>query len=111
MIALKILLSIALVFTALGLACAVWASRLRREPELGRRRDTPAKRPYSRAELDAITARAEARRWADPLGLRRPLFFRSVRVPSAGEADGGDQVHPGFPAVRYFSLIREDRDV
>lgn len=101
MIALKILLSIALVFTALGLACAV---------SLGRRRDTPAKRPYSRAELEAMTARAEQRRWADPLGLRRPFFFRSVRVPSA-EADGGDQVHPGFPAVRYFSLIREDRDV
>ncbi|MBR0855639.1 hypothetical protein [Bradyrhizobium liaoningense] len=105
MIVAKILISIALVFTALSLACAVTFGR--------RARHAPAKPSfgYTRAELEAMTARAEERRWADPLGLRRPLFFSSVRLPSAGEADGGDQVHPGFPAVRYFRLIRGDRDV
>ncbi|WP_025036110.1 hypothetical protein [Bradyrhizobium sp. DOA9] len=126
MMAAKILISIALVFTALGLACAVWASRLAREPELGRRQRHPSAKPYfddkhpfgyTRAELDALTTRSRARSALDPLGLRRPLFFSSVRLPSAGEADGGDQVHPGFPAVRYFRaerssvvrLIRSDR--
>ncbi|UEM09040.1 hypothetical protein J4G43_030340 [Bradyrhizobium barranii subsp. barranii] len=101
MITAKILISIALVFIALSLASAMTLGRRRRHPS--------AKLPYSRAELEAMTARAEARRWADPLGLRRPLFFRSVRLPSGTAADGGDQVHPGFPAVRYFSMIREDR--
>lgn len=101
MIATKILISIALVFIALSLASAMTLGR--------RRRHAPAELPYSRAELEAMTVRAEERRWADPLGLRRPLFFRPVRLPSATAADGGDQVHPGFPAVRYFSMIREDR--
>lgn len=104
MMAAKILISIALVFIALVFACAVL---------LGRRRDTPAKPSfgYTRADLEAMTRRAEARAALDPLRLRRPLFFRSVRAPSGTAADGGDQVHPGFPAVRYFRLIRGDRNV
>ncbi|TGN90895.1 hypothetical protein EOW77_0003415 [Bradyrhizobium yuanmingense] len=105
MIITKVLLSIALVFIALVLACAV---------RLGRRRDTPAKPSfgYTRADLEALTERSRARAASDPLGLRRPLFFRSVRSPSARceEADGGDPLHTGFPAVRYFRLIRGDRE-
>lgn len=103
MLAAKILISIALVFTALSLASAVTLGR--------RRRHAPAKPSfgYTRAELDALTARSDARAAADPLQLRRPLFFRSVRVPSGAAADGGDHLHPGFPAVRYFRLVREER--
>lgn len=110
MITAKILISIALVFIALSLACAV---------QLGRRQRHPPAKPsfkdkpsfgYTRADLEAMTRRAETRAAADPFGLRRPLFFRSVPdVASGMAADGGDQVHPGFPAVRYFRLIRGDR--
>lgn len=100
MMAAKVLISIALVFIALSLASAMVLGR--------RRRDTPAKPSfgYSSAQLETMTARAEERRRADPRQLRRPLYFSSVRSPSAGEADGGDQVHPGFPAVRYFRAER-----
>ncbi|MEY9466322.1 hypothetical protein ABH973_006735 [Bradyrhizobium ottawaense] len=104
MMAAKILISIALVFTALSLACAVTLGRRRRHPS------AKLSFGYTRADLEAMTGRAEARAAADPDGLRRPLFFRSVRSPSARcEADGGDLGHPGFPAVRWFRLIREDR--
>lgn len=105
MLAANILISIALVFIALSLACAI---------TLGRRLRHPPARPgfgYTRDEVVALTARARARAEADPLGLRRPLFFRSVRSPSAGVADGGDLVQPGLPAVCYFRLIRGGRDV
>ncbi|CUT12508.1 hypothetical protein BF49_3588 [Bradyrhizobium sp.] len=71
MITAKILISIALVFTALGLASAV---------TLGRRQRHPSAKP----------------------SFNDKPSFSSARSPSAGEADGGDLVQPGLPAVRYF---------
>lgn len=111
MMAAKILISIVVVFIALSLACAMW---------LGRRRRHPSAKPsfgYTRADLEALTRCAEARAALDPLQLRRPLLFSSVRVPSRTAADGGDPLQTGFPAVRYFRaerssiarLIRSDR--
>ncbi|WP_438278113.1 hypothetical protein [Nitrobacter sp.] len=72
MTAFHVALIILLVFTALGLACAVWASRAPREPGIGRRRRPPAgrqshqpdprycrdlQRVYSREQLEAIARR------------------------------------------------------
>ncbi|GLR92843.1 hypothetical protein [Bradyrhizobium liaoningense] len=111
MITAKILTSIALVFIALSLACAVQLGRRQRHPPAKPSFEDKPSFGYTRADLEAMTRRAEARAALDPLQLRRPLFFRSVRSPSGTAADGGDQVHPGFPAVRYFRLIRGDRNV
>ncbi|MDA9521664.1 hypothetical protein XI06_15270 [Bradyrhizobium sp. CCBAU 11434] len=105
MIMAKLLISLALVFIALSLASAMTLGRRSRQPS--------AKHPsfgYARAELEALTSRADARAAADPLGLRRPLFFSSARSPSAGEADGGGLVQPGYSAVRSFSVVRGGRD-
>ncbi|TYL80156.1 hypothetical protein [Bradyrhizobium cytisi] len=104
MIAAKILISIALVFIALSLACAM---------TLGRRQRHPSAKPsfgYTREQLVALTSRAHVRAAADPMDLRRPLSFSSARSPSAGEADGGGLVQPGLSAVRSFSVIRGGRD-
>ncbi|WP_448031517.1 hypothetical protein [Bradyrhizobium liaoningense] len=109
MMAAKILISIAFVFIALSLACAMWLGRRPRHPSAKPSFNDKPSFGYTRADLEALTCRADARAAADPLGLRRPLFFRSVRVPSGTGADGGDPLHTGFPAVRYFRLIRCDR--
>jgi hypothetical protein len=94
----NLLTSLASVFIALGLACVVLRAVRRPAGQPFFQEVSPG---YCRADLEALTRRAEARAGADPHGLRRPLFFQSVRSPSVRcEADGGDQVHPGSSAVR-----------
>lgn len=112
MIVLKLLISVFLAFTALGLACAVWVA-LVRAPRGGRRGDAPADPhaepygdvPYSRAQLEALTRRADARAAKDPMGLRRPLFFsQTVPQGAATGADGGHSVPTEVPAIRRPAL-------
>jgi hypothetical protein len=98
------------IFTALGLACAVWVSRLRREPGIGRRRDALAglrprqgeprycrdlQRIYSREQLETIARRpvqsdlesgGASRPDAD---VRRRAIPRMSPVPAGTRAAGG----------------------
>jgi hypothetical protein len=71
-----------------------------------------AQRGYSRAELEAMTARARERAAADPAGLGRPLHFRECTGEfAAGAADGGHSVPTEVPAIRTFRLVKGGRDV